>query len=202
MGSEDFNWLGFVVKYTLGRLGLLLALVVFGAFTGAVLFPAVITFLPYSLIAVKNFFGDAQVQSVIGMLVVCLFLIWVFWDDAKRHSAYEEWSLTTILTVLNLVGLFYFIPAIFRESFNSEGKGDVLYMVLYYPAKWVIDVFGGNYIVGVIGSIVVLLGTALGAYVISYKRYMKKHPVLLTGGRRTLAAAAAEYESEEGEDDN
>ena len=187
MGSEQYDWLRFVVGYTAARLGLLLALVVFGAFTGAVLFPSLVTFLPYSMAGVKNFFTQPDVKSAVGTVVICLFLIWVFFDDGRKHTAYEEWSMTTILTVLILVGMFYFIPAIFRDSFHAEGKGDIFYMVLYYPAGWVIDLFNDNYLIGIMFSILVMLGTAFAAYVISYKTYVKKHPVLLSSGRHPAA---------------
>lgn len=186
MGSEEYDWLRFVVGYTITRLGLLLALVLFGAFTGAVLFPSLVTFLPYSMVGVKNFFTQPDVKSLVCTVVICLFLIWVFFDDGKKHTAYEEWSLTTILAVLILVGMFYFIPAIFRDSFHAEGKGDIFYMVLYYPAGWLIDLFDDNYIIGIMFSILVMLGTAFSAYVISYKNYVKKHPVLLSSGGRSV----------------
>lgn len=198
MGSEEYDWLRFVVGYTITRLGLLLALVLFGAFTGAVLFPSLVTFLPYSMVGVKNFFTQPDVKSLVGTVVICLFLIWVFFDDGKKHTAYEEWSLTTILTVLILVGLFYFIPAIFRDSFHAEGKGDIFYMVLYYPAEWLIDLFDDNYIIGIMFSILVMLGTAFAAYVISYKNYVKKHPVLLSSGGRSVTS---DEDEDAGDDD-
>ena len=64
MGSEEYDWLRFVVGYTITRLGLLLALVLFGAFTGAVLFPSLVTFLPYSMVGVKNFFTQPDSSSI------------------------------------------------------------------------------------------------------------------------------------------
>ncbi|MBE6868865.1 hypothetical protein [Ruminococcus albus] len=198
MGSEEYDWLRFVVGYTITRLGLLLALVLFGAFTGAVLFPSLVTFLPYSMVGVKNFFTQPDVKSLVGTVVICLFLIWVFFDDGKKHTAYEEWSLTTILAVLILVGMFYFIPAIFRDSFHAEGKGDIFYMVLYYPAGWLIDLFDDNYIIGIMFSILVMLGTAFAAYVISYKNYVKKHPVLLSSGGRSVTS---DEDEDAGDDD-
>ena len=197
MGSEEYDWLRFVVGYTAARLGLLLALVVFGSFTGAVLFPSLVTFLPYSMVGVKNFFTQPDVKSAVGTVVICLFLIWVFFDDGRKHTAYEEWSLTTILTVLILVGMFYFIPAIFRDSFHAEGKGDIFYMVLYYPAGWVIDLFDDNYIIGIMISILVMLGTAFAAYTISYKTYVKKHPVLLSSGRHSADIVSDETVEED-----
>lgn len=202
MGSNDFDWLRFVVGYTFARLGLLLALVMFGAFSGAVLFPSIATFLPYSMLEVKNFITAANVESVIGTVIICLFLVWVFFDDGRKHTAYDEWSMTTILTVLILVGMFYFIPAIFRDSFSAEGKAEVFYMVLYFPAKWVIELCSDNYLVGVLGSIFVMLGTAFAAYVISYKRYVKKHPVVLARRERPLLAEAAEKLEDDEEDDD
>ena len=202
MGSNDFDWLRFVVVYTLSRLGLLLALVLFGAFSGAVLFPSLATFLPYSMIDVKNFITSPNVESVIGTVIVCLFLVWVFFDDGRKHTAYDEWSMTTIMTVLILVGLFYFIPAIFRDSFSSEGKAEIFYMVMYYPARWVTKLCSDNYLVGVLGSIFVMLGTAFAAYVISYKRYVKKHPVVLERRYRPMVAETFDDGEEDEEEES
>ncbi len=197
LGSKSYDWLRFIVVYTLARLGLLLALVLFGAFTGAVLLPSLVTFLPYSMVGVKNFLTQPNVGSVIGTVVICLFLIWVFFDDGRKHTAYEEWSMTTILTVLILVGMFYYIPAIFRDSFSAEGKGEIFYKVLYYPAGWVISALGGDYMTGVLGSMLLLMGTALVTYVVSYKMYVKKHPVLLSG--RNVGTVCDDAESDEEE---
>ena len=97
-----------------------------------------------------------------------------------------------------LVGMFYFIPAIFRDSFHAEGKGDIFYMVLYYPAGWLIDLFDDNYIIGIMFSILVMLGTAFAAYVISYKNYVKKHPVLLSSGGRSVTS---DEDEDAGDDD-
>ena len=202
MDNDNFDWLRFMVVYTASRLGLLILLVLFGAFSGAVLFPSVATFLPYSLIDVKMFITNSNFESVLGTLVVCLLLIWVFYDDARKHTAYEEWSFVTILTVLLLVGMFYFIPAIFRDSFSAEGKGEIFYMILYYPARWTVELCSGNFLTGVMLSIIVMLGTAMGAYVISYKIYIKKHPVLLKSNKMMLSQTAAEFEDGTSEDEN
>ena len=100
-----------------------------------------------------------------------------------------------------MVGMFYFIPAIFRDSFSAEGKGDIFYMVLYYPAGWTIKLFSGNYIIGVLSSIFVMLGTAMGAYIISYKIYIRKHPVLLKSSSRLPAEAVSVNIEETPEDE-
>jgi len=165
--------------YTLARIGLFIMLVLLGAFVGEILFPSAVSFLPYSAISFKEFITDNTVQSVTAMVIVCLFFIWVFYDDGKRHAAYESWSMVNITIVMLIMLFVYFIPAIFRDSFHGEGKADVFYMVLYYPCSWAVDKLGGNYLSGIVAATLVMLAAAFAAYFISYRLYVKKHPSLL-----------------------
>ena len=75
--------------------------------------------------------------------------------------------------------LVYFIPAIFRDSFSQEGKGDIFYKVLYYPCIWLNEGVGMNYLVSVIIGIGLLLAASYCFYLIAYKVYVHKHPVIL-----------------------
>ncbi len=177
----------------------MLMLVLFGAFTGEVLVPSIATFLPYSALPFKEFITDPNVRSAAGMVIVCLIFLWVFYDDGKRHTAYENWSMVNILTVLILMLIVYFVPAIFRDSFHSEGKADVFYAVLYYPSGWVRDKLGMSFLPAVTAASVMMLAVAFMAYFIAYKRYVKKHPSLSEEARqkRKLAELAAEIDDEE-----
>ncbi len=165
--------------YTLARIGLMIMLVLLGAFAGEILFPGIATFLPYSMIEFKNFITDDTVQSVIAMLIVIVFFLWVFYDDGKRHSAYENWNSVNILIVLILMLIIYFVPAIFRESFHSEGKADVFYLIWYYPCSWLSNNQSLTYMTGVLFSELIMIAPAFAAYFSAYKIYVKKHPVLL-----------------------
>lgn len=69
---------------------------------------------------------------------------------ANAMPAYENWSWVNITIVYLLMLLVYFIPAIFRDSFSQEGKGDIFYKVLYYPCIWLNEGVGMNYLVSVI----------------------------------------------------
>lgn len=84
--------------------------------------------------------------------------------------------------------LVYFIPAIFRYSFSQEGKGDIFYKVLYYPCIWLNEGVGMNYLVSVIVGIGLLLAASYCFYLIAYKVYVHKHPVILKSMKSLVRA--------------
>ncbi|MBR1739034.1 MAG: hypothetical protein IJ737_01965 [Ruminococcus sp.] len=182
--------------YTLARIGLMLALIVFGAFAGEVILPGAASFLPDSMLGLKEFLVNDTVQSVNSMLVVSLFFLWVFFDDGRRHTAYENWSYTNIIIVVICMFIMYFIPAIFRDSFHEEGKLDFVYMVLYYPAAWAIGAVK-DYLSGIVVATAVMLVFAAAAYIVSFKLYTKKHPSIIEQRKRSLLEAAKELEEDE-----
>lgn len=165
--------------YTLARIGLMIMLILLGAFAGEILFPGIATFLPSSMAEFKNFITDDTVQSVIAMFIVIIFFLWVFYDDGKRHSAYENWNIVNIFIVLILMLMIYFVPAIFRESFHSEGKAEVFFLIWYYPCLWLSSKQSLGYMTGVLLAELIMIASAFAAYFAAYKIYVKKHPVLL-----------------------
>lgn len=167
------------ILYTLGRIGLLIMLVLFGAFMGEIFFPGIVSFLPYSAVSVKEFFTDSTVQSAVALAVICFFFIWLFYDDGKRHTAYEDFSVVNICIVLLIMMIIYFIPSIFRDSFHQEGKADVFYMILYYPCSWADEFSQGSLQVNVVLTSLIIIVISFASYLIAYKRYVKKHPVIV-----------------------
>lgn len=167
------------LKYILSRIGIMIVLTLFSAFAGIVLIPALVTAFPSSTSAFKSFMTNSNVDSFIGFAVMLIFFLRLFYDDGKRHAAYENWSWVNITIVYLLMLLVYFIPAIFRDSFSQEGKGDIFYKVLYYPCIWLNEGVGMNYLVSVIIGIGLLLAASYCFYLISYKVYVHKHPVIL-----------------------
>lgn len=185
------------IIYTAARIALMLGLVLLGAFVGELAIPALATFLPYSALSVKEFIINDTVDSVAAMVLVCIIFIWIFYDDGRKHTAYENWSAVNISIVLLLMLAAYFIPGIFRDSFHQEGKADVFYRILYYPVGWLIERSSG-YLMGVLLGAIIMLSAALAAYVAAFKRYIKKHPVLAQAGeRRKLSELAEEVELED-----
>lgn len=152
---------------------------VFSGFFGAVLVPSLVTFLPYSMIDVKNFIISPTTCSVIGMVIVALTFAVIFYTDGKKHAAYENWSAVNITAVLLIMLFVYFVPAMFRDSFNAEGKAKLLYKILYYPCGWLYDSLNVNFLVSVIIGMGMILTISLFMYVLSFRLYVKKHPSIL-----------------------
>ena len=192
--------------YTFARIGLMFLLDIFGMFVGAVLFPGLATLIPSSgsgvsksgqitVSGLKAFFTNPIVGSVIGFLVMTAILVWIFYDDGKKHAAYEEWSWENILIIIVLMLMAAFVPSIFRESFKESATMTVFYNALYYPLSWLCDGVGTGltrsyrdndptglglpYTVGVLIGNGVQLGLCFAAYVVSFKLYIKRHPVIL-----------------------
>lgn len=165
--------------YTLSRIGLMILLAVFSGFFGAVLVPSLMTFLPYSMIDVKNFFISPTTCSVLGMIIVAAAFAVIFYTDGKKHAAYENWSAVNITAVLLIMLFVYFVPAIFRDSFNAEGKAKLFYKILYYPCGWLYNSLNVNFLVSVVVGMGIILFVSLIMYVISFRIYVKKHPSIL-----------------------
>ena len=168
-----------LLKYILSRIAIMIVLTLFAAFAGIVLIPAVVTLFPSSASALKNFLTNSNFDSFVGFAVMLAFFLRLFYDDGKRHAAYENWSWVNITIVYLLMLLVYFIPAIFRDSFSQEGKGDIFYKVLYYPCIWLNEGVGINYLVSVLIGIGALLAASYCIYFAAYKLYVHKHPVIL-----------------------
>lgn len=197
--------------YTFARIGLMLLLDMFGMFVGAVVFPGIATFMPTSAKGLKDFFTDPIVGSVIGFVIMTAVLVWIFYDDGKKHAAYEEWSWENILIIIVLMLMAAFVPSIFRESYKESATMTVVYNGLYYPLSWLCDGVGTGLTrtyqdevskgIGLPYTVAVLVGNGLqllacfGAYVASFKLYVRQHPVIL----KVIQQEDDEEDSEDGE---
>ncbi len=166
--------------YTLKSVGIMLVLNVFAVVCGRIFFPLIASFLPGSEGALNEFFTASNSGSFVGWLVMLIFLAVLFYDDGKRHAAYEYWSSVNVTITLLFMLLIYFVPAIFRDSFASEGKGDVFYALAYFPCKWLNDGAGLEYTLSVALGIGIILVCLFLVYLIAFKLYVKKHPVILS----------------------
>lgn len=189
---DSLKFLGYISA----RIGLMIILSVFGAFTGVILFPSIVTLLPSSMMSVKTFMINPNVESAIAFIIMAAFFLRIFYDDGKRHAAYESWSSVNITIVYLIMLVVYFIPAIFRDSFSAEGKGDVFYLIYYYPCHWLSDGLGLDYMVSVLLGMGILLVMSFAVYLLAFKIYVHKHPVIL---KDMTAPAVAEDEENSGE---
>lgn len=166
--------------YVLGRIGVLIAVNLFGAFTAKVLFPALASLVSGSSVA-GSFFTNSTWGSFVGWAVMLIFLSVLFYDDGKRHAAYEIWNSINVTIALIMMLLVYFIPVIFRDSLHAEGKGKAFYTICYAPVLWLEEKFGMAHTSAAGLGIGIILFILFWVYVISYKIYLKKHKVLAHG---------------------
>ncbi len=186
--------------YTLARIGLLIACTAFAVFVGAVAFPAAVSLLPEGG-ARDTLMGDS-LRSAASFCVIVLMLVPLFLDDGKKHAAYEIWSSVNISLTLIFMVMACFIPSIFRDSFEPHGKANAFYEFAYFPYLWLKESVGLDFVVSVLVGLALIAGILLGAYVISFKRYAKAHPVILRAADRGEAISVEEEDESSAEDMN
>lgn len=186
--------------YTLGRIGLMIACAAFAVFTGMVLCPAVITLLPEG--TVRDTLIDSTLRSGIAFIVMLGLLLVIFIDDGKKHAAYEIWSSVNITITLIFMVMLYFVPSIFRESFEPDGKANAFYEVSYFPFEWLGTKLGAEFIVSVMIGLGIVAALLFGGYTAAYKRYAKLHPFILRHSVQSESQSNDEEEAEGSEDMN
>lgn len=165
--------------YTLARIGIMLAVSLFGVVCGKIFFPIIASLVPQSWGILNGFFTNPNWGSFTAWLVMLAFLAVLFYDDGKRQAAYESWSSVNVTITLLMMMLVYFVPAIFRDSFDTEGKGKVFYEFAYFPCRWLYEGAGLEYTLSVALGGGIILVCLFSMYTLSFKMYVKKHPVLL-----------------------
>lgn len=163
--------------YILKRIGVLIMLNFFGSAVAKVFIPALASFFPATG-SVNRFLTDGVGGSFIGWLVMLVLLAILFYDDGKRHAAYEMWSSVNIIIALIMMLMVYFVPSVFRDSLNAEGKGKPFYSIVYAPVLWLEETFGMAHTSAAGLGIGMILFVLLVVYVVSYKIYVRKHKSL------------------------
>ena len=163
--------------YVLKRIGIFIAVDLFGSAVAKVFVPAIASFFPATG-AAKRFLTEGTGGSLVGWAVMLILLSVVFFDDGKKHTAYEIWNSINIIIALIFMFLVYFIPSVFRDSFHQESKGDVFYSIIYAPVQWLEDKFDMAYTSSAGIGIGIILFVLFVVYVVSYKIYLRKHKSL------------------------
>ncbi|MBR1393844.1 MAG: hypothetical protein IJ561_08440 [Ruminococcus sp.] len=180
--------------YTLARIGLLIACAAFSVFVGMVICPAIVSLLPDG--SVREALINDALRSFISFAVVLLMLLPVFADDGKKHAAYEIWSSVNITITLIFMVMVYFIPSIFRDSFEPHGKANAFFEIAYFPFEWIQEKLGMDFVLSVFIGLAVIAALLLWAYVAAFRKYGKEHPFILGGAKRGESKIVREEEEE------
>lgn len=163
--------------YTLGRIGVLIAVLLFSTLMGIIVFPAISSFLPEKS-GLSQFLLNRTAMSAVAWFIVSAFMLVLFFDDGKKHAAYEIWNSINIIIVLILMLLIYYIPSVFHDDIFENAKAKAVYNVFYFPVLWLEKGVGVKPALASSIGIGVILLLMFGVYVISYKAYNKKHKEL------------------------
>ena len=163
-------------KYCVFRVFLIFGAEVLGLMLGKGLFWAaasVMTILPEGM---KQTLVSDRFGSVTAALIMMLLLGAVFRDDGKKHAAYADADFVLVLITLILMLACYFIPVIFYNPFDSTRAVKTVYYMLYYPCRWVIEIFGAELKPAVAIGTGIILGVQFIIYNLSYGSYKMRHP--------------------------
>ncbi len=169
--------------YSLARFGLYFLINIFAVvITRIVILGVVGTMIP----KLQLYYNQA-LQSGICFVISALFLIALFADDAKRHTAYVRYNPTLVSIVVIITSAVYYVPCLVLEQVENKA-GESAINNLYFGFIWIREVFasigkwlsGGKMpklldlqVYGILG-IILLLAISIGTYILARKIYLRK----------------------------
>lgn len=163
-------------RYFCFRLLIFLGAVATGLLFGKGILWVVSSVLPYSAIEFKNFLIDDTTGSIAAAAVAVVLLGRVFFDDGKKHAAYEDMDVTLVLITLILIYVIYFIPVIFYNASDMTKMVETVYYMFYFPCIWVSELTACDIKIAAALGDAVLMIPLFVLYEISYAGYKRKHP--------------------------
>ena len=162
--------------YAIARVLMLLLINVFSAIVSITLFAWVLNLLIPS-IGDSNFkerFFSSGIWSVLAWALLIGMLIFLFYKDGKKHSAYGMFDMFTITITAVFMFAVYFVPVLFMDK--AGGNVLIAFEGFYFPCKWLLSVFDNDYMLAVLVGIIPPIAIAVMAYCVSHIIYKKKYP--------------------------
>ncbi len=117
--------------YGLARVGLFWLISIFASIIGKTALLGILgTALPRLAL-----YDNPRLLSLFSWFIVLIFLIPLFWDDGKRHTAYGLYSPVITAIVLIITGMSFYIPALvsdYMEDFKAVAAVNGFYFTDYW----------------------------------------------------------------------
>ncbi len=169
--------------YSLARFGLFFLINIFAVIATRIVILGVVG----TMIPKLQLYYNIALQSFICFVISCLFLIALFKDDAKRHTAYYRYNPTLVSIVMIVTSAVYFLPCMLLEHIENKA-GESAINNLYFGFIWIRELIhdvtkflnGGQQtnlvdlqVYGLLG-VLILLGICIGTYVLARKVFLRK----------------------------
>ncbi len=169
--------------YVLGRIGLYIALSLFGLLVGSTFLAGIIStagsFLAEFISTVFSIepklefeiYENNVLLSFISWFIMACLLIAVYADDAKRHTAYRTYNPILIACTTILSSAIYYLPAVITRYL--EPKEANWLKSIFYNFEWLVSISENVEIYAMIGSVISVV-ICIIPYLVARKIYLKK----------------------------
>lgn len=164
------------VKYTVFRILLMFGTGAVGIVFGKGLLWVISSVLPASLVGLKETLIDDRCGSLVAAATMTVLLGLVFYDDGKKHAAYEDWDALMVSITHIIMLMVYFVPVIFYNPNDITKAAEFAYYIYYFPCRWIMLFFGADIMTSAALGMALVLAVQLALYLFSYGSYKKKHP--------------------------
>ncbi len=154
--------------YGWARFGLFWLINIFGTIMGKTAILGIFgTFLPRLAL-----YDNPQTLSFISWFLPIWLLVWLFWDDAKRHTAYGTYNPVAVEIIVVLTAAVYYLP-VFILEYMTDKKVVATITSLYFTSEWLGKISEDPQIYGLIGVIIQAV-LCIASYLIGHRFYLKK----------------------------
>lgn len=162
--------------YAIARVLMLLLINVFSAIVSTTLFAWVLNLLIPSIedSSFKQRFFSSGIWSVLAWVLLISMLVFLFYKDGKKHSAYGMFDMFTITITAVFMFAVYFVPVLFMDK--AGGNVLIAFEGFYFPCKWLLSLFDNDYMLAVLVGIIPPVAISVITYCVSHIIYKKRFP--------------------------
>ena len=156
------------VLYGWARFGLFWLINIFATIIGRTAILGIAgTFLPRLAL-----YDNPETLSLISWIIPVWLLIWLFWDDAKRHTAYGLYNPVAVAIIVILTAAVYYAP-VFILEYMTDKKVVAVVKNLYFTSFWLSKFNDDPQIYALVGAVIQAL-LCIVSYLIAHRFYLKK----------------------------
>lgn len=155
--------------YCLARLGLFWFINFFGVIMGKTVILGVIgSFVPR-----LHLYDSPEALSLISFFIPVIFILILFADDAKRHTAYGRYNPVLVSSAMILIGASYYLPCL-AVGYIKDIKNAEILKGFYFINYWASEIVGDEVeLYNLVGTLALVL-LSIFTYLIARRIYLKK----------------------------